>query len=160
MPWIVIHIADPRLKYDKEASIRVLQTLTRAEEMGAFVENINAPSAVEAIRQYAEKQASRGAPVKRIFIGEVQPEKKKFLSFLRPSDPEKLRKVVSCPVESIAFDSFQRLKPSWMEWLHLREIHPREIVYAVLAVLLATLFIEVSSYLVPEAFGSFLHNRR
>jgi two-component system sensor histidine kinase KdpD len=49
---------------------------------------------------------------------------------------------------------------SLMEWMNLRDVRLRELFYAVLAVVAATLFIEGVNYLVPEAFGSFLRNRR
>ncbi|MBI3420255.1 MAG: DUF4118 domain-containing protein [Proteobacteria bacterium] len=158
MPWLAVHIDDHRQKSDKESQTRILQALTLAEEMGGATETLDIKNSVDGLRHFLEQQEGRNVPVKMIFVGEL--EKKSWIENLHPSFTERLKKALPCAVESIPLEGSVFMHRSWKDWLQLRDLRMNEVFYAVAAIVIATMAIEIVNFFIPEAFGSALRNRR
>jgi two-component system sensor histidine kinase KdpD len=159
LPWVVIHSENRQHPItDKEIRVGVLQAFTLAEEMGATVETIDAPSAAEGIRRFAEKKNADGEPVHMVFVGEV--EKHGFRLFQKPPLAKELKRILPCAVEIIPLEGELSRNRPLFKLDNLREVRVMELFYAVTAVLAAILFVEVFNYFIPEAFGVLLLNRR
>jgi two-component system, OmpR family, sensor histidine kinase KdpD len=157
LPWVALHSENRHHPDGKEKRVRVLQAMTLAEEMGGTTETIEARTPFEAVRVFAEKQREHGMPVQMVFIGEVSPPG--FFARLFPSLASRLRKVLSCQVETVSLEGEPLEAKPWFGWRHITEIPLMHVLYAVAGVAAAVLFIEGLNDIFPEAFRS-APNRR
>jgi two-component system sensor histidine kinase KdpD len=152
LPWVVLHSENRHHPDGKEERMRVLQAMTLAEEMGGTTETIEACTPFEAVCTFSEKQRQHGMPVQMVFIGETR--NSDFFTRLFPTLAQRLRKALSCPVETVPLEGESIETKPWFDWRQITEMPFMHLLYALAGVVAAVLFIEGVSEVLPQAFQS------
>lgn len=150
--WCILLVNTPALykrfsRTECEAMEKAAQT---AEGMGAQVIRINSKSMMAGIRGYI-----RDNPQIEVFVTADIRRKKSWFSNGRKSLDEKLKRyIASTPIITVPIGIEKGDGMRWTSFWHVRLEH---IWISILAVVMATLCIELIDYFAPEAIGS--HNR-
>ncbi|WP_085902065.1 ATP-binding protein [Kiloniella majae] len=144
VPWGVLYVETPQhFTLDRDARERVLRFLTVAEEMGGNVHSVEHRDVIGGIKNYVETANDEGKPVQTLIMG--QSSKEGFFDELKASLAERMMREVrrfSTEVQIVPLVGKQYIS-SWFDRLQLRDIKLREIVFALISVVLAYLGSEI-----------------
>lgn len=148
LAWEAVYVRKPlslSLQADQSASIEQLRTI--AEQGGATFTEVKASSIYNALVPYIEGRKQQGIPIASLMIGKPISS----WQFLKPTGlVNNLKKLVGENTEII-------IHPL-QEWYELEKENPisfeisrMQIIYSLFAVILATFFIELLHYVIPQA---------
>lgn len=160
LPWTALHIDSPETAgLSNDRRIRVLQSLTLAEEMGASLQTVTAKNQAHGLELFLKNQEELGAPVQVLYLG--QEESEVWLDILKPPVAARIRERLSpnARLEVVKLNDAAIPRRSWIYRLQPNHFHFIEIFYALGAVLLAAAAIAAIEYMFPEAFSGPYRNR-
>lgn len=161
LSWEVLHVetSETENPTGEEAHIHLLQTLTLAEQMGAKVHTIDAPTAYQGIIKFLKEQGVNSAPIEKIILGKTEFET--WLDYIIPPLPYRLKKQLKDKVDIIAipFEGGNEHKRSLLTRLGNRNVRLKEVIYSLSIVALTTLVIEIIDFLLPDALGPYYRNK-
>ncbi len=156
LPWEVLHIQPPRSATSHEYyDGYLINALKRAAQMGAKIVQRTAASTYDGIVHYLYECARKGESFGAIIIGRI---KQKFWQNWFSNDlNQQLKRVKFKSAVIEVVDLGAPLPPGPSKFLSLFEFNPKHLFYTVLAVILATICIELITWGIPDVIGS--HNR-
>ncbi len=158
--WIALHVEETRRKTNtkawQEERVRILQNLHLAEEMGAEIKIIKAPSFSEGLKIFLDELAAKTRI--SFFIGAVDSPDEE-IPFIGDGTPRRIEKLLppGSNLELVNFRAPVRNRSLYKEILE-NHFNIRDVAYAILAVAVATLVLFCLQAVLPEGFNN-LRNR-
>lgn len=157
LDWEVLCIETPRMRQrmsDQQHEF-LLATATLAEQMGAIVTRVQARSLIRGIQQVVAERLAQNIPLFSVKIADIRkhrlwPQRGKMLR-------EKLREALDhkVPVATVPVGADSS---SYARHTNMFHVNWREIKYSLLAVLLATVVVEMLLHFVPADIGAHQRN--
>lgn len=145
LSWEVVMIETPKMRrrLDKKQQQYLLGAMTLAEQMGAVVTKLRAPSMIEGIREVLEERQQQGIPIYNLKIADVHRMRPVWWGF-RNSLLRQVRRQFAqrYPISAVPIGMEE---PQRQKLLHLFRITAKEIMASLLTVAVATGFIYILS---------------
>ncbi|MGE3769793.1 MAG: ATP-binding protein [Bdellovibrionales bacterium] len=161
IPWVALCIEPVKqnTKPNDDIQLRLMQNMTLAEQMGASAVTVRSDAPFDGVRDYIIAQSGKGQRVEALYIGEYRSAQRRWWHSRSLSSALARAFGGATDVIVVPLEAGARVSQPWWRTGVWARVTFNEILLAILAVLVATLLIEIITYAIPEALTPNARNK-